>query len=89
MYETEPFPVKEVSAIPPKAPTGRYRGSYSGLSYRIRSLQTGSGFEFPTPDKLGERSLRSMVANIGRGNGCEYSVRLSNNRETIGVYRLK
>lgn len=89
MYDTETIEVRDVSVIPPKAPTGRCRGSYSGLSYKVRSLQVGQGFEFETPDKLGERSLRSMVAAIGRGNGCEYSVRLSNNRSTIGVYRLK
>lgn len=81
--------IRDVSSVPQKRFPGRCRGAYSGLSSKIRALQTGSGFEFPAPDKLKERSLRSLVSSISRSTGCEYSVRLSFDRETIGVYRIQ
>ena len=80
---------KEVTAIPPKDNYGRGRGAYSGLSAKIRSLLPDSGFEFDRPEKKQEQSLRSLVCAISRSNGCEYTVRISNDRQTIGVYRVK
>lgn len=87
--EINDLDVVEVSSIPSEAPRGRCLGAYSGLSSRIRALQTGSGLEFPAPDKAKERSLRSLAASIGKSTGCYYTVRLSANRATIGVYRLR
>jgi len=84
----ESIPYRLVTVIPPKRPTGRTRGVYSGLSARIRALKVGEGMELDTPNKAGERSLRSLVASIGKTTGCELSVRLSDDRSHIGVYRL-
>jgi len=81
--------IRDVSSVPPTRHRGRCRGAYSGLSSKIRALQTGSGFEFPAPDKMKERSLRSLASSISKSTGCEFSVRLSSDRETIGVYRVK
>lgn len=80
--------VKDVSTIPPKQ-TGRSSGTYAGFSLKIRELPVGGGFEFDRPDKEKERSLRSLVSSIGRVTGMEFTVRLSNQRKTIGVYRVK
>lgn len=87
--EINDLDIREVSSIPPEAPRGRCLGAYSGLSSRIRALQVGSGLEFPAPDKLKERSLRSLAASIGRSTGCYFTVRLSADRANIGVYRLR
>lgn len=87
--EINELDIREVSAIPPEAPRGRCLGAYSGLSSRIRSLQVGSGIEFPAPDKMKERSLRSLAAALGRSTGCYFTVRLSADRANIGVYRLR
>ena len=89
MNPEDEFRITRTETIPPCNTAGRRRGTYSGLSATIRALETGKGFEMDAPDKAKERSLRSMVCAISITNGCHYTVRLSNNRQTIGVYRLK
>ena len=89
MNPEEEFNIKRTDVIPPCNVSGRPRGTYSGLSGTVRALEVGKGFELEAPTKEKERSLRSMVCSISYSNGCRYTVRLSNNRQTIGVYRTK